>query len=99
MTTEHDWKRRADLRDEWAKFQQTTAFKEGVEVLRGFATPIVIPGETIDRMAVRQAYQSGFHACIHLLTRIHQLHTKGGSDEVLREWDWVDSKREPDLKS
>ncbi len=98
MIDEHEWKRRADLRQRWAEFQQSPAYKEGVEVLRGFATPFVSPGENLNNLAVRQSYQAGFHACLHLLDRISQLHTKGGADEVLREWDWVNSKTDQETK-
>lgn len=90
MIAESEWKRRADLRNQWADFQKTEAFASGVDVLRNYATPFVQPGESLNNMATRQAYQAGFAACLHLLNNISTLHTKGATDKTLREWDWIE---------
>ena len=96
MTTETDWKKRADLRSEWESFQNSEAFQKGVDVLLNFATPFVHPGESAHNLSVRQAYQAGFHACLHLLTRLPVLHTKDSTSVVLREWDWIGAEQPTD---
>lgn len=96
MITETEWKRRTDLRAEWEAFQNSEAFKSGVEVLRNFATPFVHPGESAHNLAVRQSYQAGYHACLHLLTKLPVLHTKDSTGVVLREWDWVGTEQTTD---
>ena len=84
-----NWKKRDDLKRDWAVFQSTEAFGAAMSVLEGMAKPFMSPQESIESLAKRQAYLAGFHDCIKMLQSIPTMSTKAGQEVMLQEWAWA----------
>jgi len=82
------WQRDEGARAAWGVFISTSEFERGVAALEAHAVPVIVMGEDIEQTAKRQSFQAGFHAALHLMKRLPDLHYKQ-VQEQMPEWDYV----------
>lgn len=86
-----DWKKRDDFKRDWLDFMRKDCFPSAMETLKDCARPYLTPTATMESLALRQSYLSGFHDCIRMLEQIPTLANTSTQAQMVREWDWLNS--------
>jgi hypothetical protein len=82
------WQRDEGARAAWDIFIDSPEFERGLAALEAHAIPSIVMEESLEMTAKRQSFQAGFHAALHLIKRLPNLHYKQ-VQEQLPEWEHI----------